>query len=50
MTLKVDPQFVRSNEMKMLLGSAKHLEGVIGKLEWRSLQETLQWMMGELPQ
>ena len=48
MAVKVNPQFVRSNEIKTLSGSAKHLEGAIGKLDWRSLQETLQWMMGQV--
>ena len=46
MTVQVNTQYVRSNEIKMLSGSAKHLEGAIGQLEWRSLEKTLQWMLG----
>ena len=46
MAVKVNPQFVRSNEIKMLSGSSHLLEQTIGKIDWRSLEKTLQWMMG----
>jgi nucleoside-diphosphate-sugar epimerase len=43
--IKVNPQFVRSNEILRLCGSSQCLEQAIGKIEWRSLEETLQWML-----
>jgi len=45
MTVQVNPQFVRGNEIKTLSGSSHLLEQTIGKIDWRSLEKTLQWMM-----
>lgn len=45
MAIEVNPQFVRNNEIKTLCGNSEHLEQTIGKIQWRSLQETLQWML-----
>jgi len=45
MAIKVNPQFVRSNEIMTLSGSSQLLEGAIGKITWRSFEETLQWML-----
>ena len=50
MAVQVNPQFVRSNEIKTLSGSSHLLEQTIGKIDWRSLEKTLQWMMGEQSQ
>ncbi len=43
-TVKVNPAFVRANEVRSLLGSAERLRSIIG--EWTSppLLETLEWM------
>ena len=49
MAITVNSQFVRSNEIITLSGSPDHLENAIGKLEWRSLEETLRWMLGVAP-
>jgi nucleoside-diphosphate-sugar epimerase len=42
--VKVNPSFVRANEVRSLLGSAERLRSLIG--EWSSppLAETLEWM------
>lgn len=42
--VKVNPAFVRANEVRSLLGSAERLHSIIG--EWTSppLHETLEWM------
>lgn len=45
MAIEVNPQFVRNNEIKILCGNSEHLEQTISKIQWRSLQETLQWML-----
>lgn len=45
MAIEVNPQFVRSNEIVTLCGSSAFLEQAIGRIEWRSLEETLQWML-----
>jgi len=42
---RVNPNFVRSNEVKLLLGSPARLEAVIGPMEWIPLRETLTWML-----
>lgn len=46
MAIEVNPQFVRNNEIVKLCGSPDHLEQAIGKVQWRALEETLQWMLG----
>jgi nucleoside-diphosphate-sugar epimerase len=43
--IEVNPQFFRSNEIVTLCGSSAVLEQAIGRIEWRSLEETLQWML-----
>jgi len=43
--IKVNPQFVRSNEIVRLCGSSQCVEQAAGKIAWRPLEETLQWML-----
>lgn len=45
MEVRVNPAFVRSDEVKTLAGSATRLEGIIGKLVDIPLPETLRWML-----
>jgi nucleoside-diphosphate-sugar epimerase len=45
MEVKVNPEFVRANEVRSLCGSAAKLRGVIGALHAISLEETLSWML-----
>jgi nucleoside-diphosphate-sugar epimerase len=45
--IEVNPQFVRQNEIITLSGSSQLLEQTLGTIAWRSLDETLQWMLGE---
>ncbi len=42
--VRVNPDFVRGNEVKRLQGSAGKLEALIGELPRISLRETLAWM------
>jgi len=44
--IKVNPAFVRSNEIHRLCGSPAKLHGVVGDLALPALQDTLQWMLG----
>jgi nucleoside-diphosphate-sugar epimerase len=44
--IKVNPAFVRSNEIHRLCGSSAKLHGVVGDLALPALQDTLQWMLG----
>jgi nucleoside-diphosphate-sugar epimerase len=44
--VRVNPAFVRANEVKRLLGSAAKLERAIGTLPRVPLEETLRWMYG----
>jgi GDP-6-deoxy-D-talose 4-dehydrogenase len=45
MEVRVNPAFVRADEVKTLAGSAAKLESVIGKLVDIPLPETLRWML-----
>ncbi len=42
--VRVNPEFVRDNEVKVLLGSRAKLEKIIGTVEDIPLVETLRWM------
>ena len=41
---KVNPQFVRANEIFRLAGDPRKLESCIQPIAWRSLEDTLGWM------
>ncbi|HEX6705404.1 MAG TPA: GDP-mannose 4,6-dehydratase [Albitalea sp.] len=43
--VRVNPAFVRPNEVKMLLGSRARLEACIGRLDPFELRDTLHWML-----
>lgn len=43
--IKVNPAFVRANEVHSLCGNPAKLEACIGKLKHPSLEETLRWML-----
>jgi len=43
--VRVNPAFVRPDEVKSLRGSAAKLEGVIGPLDMPPFEETLRWML-----
>ena len=45
MEVRVNPDFVRSNEVRSLCGSAAKIESVIGPLHHVPLEETLNWMI-----
>jgi nucleoside-diphosphate-sugar epimerase len=42
--VRVNPAFVRANDVKRLQGGAGKLQGVVGSLERIPLRETLRWM------
>ena len=46
--VRVNPAFVRANEVKRLVGSPEKLRQWIGEPSHYELRETLQWMLGEL--
>ena len=43
--VRVNPSFVRADEVKTLCGSAAKVEGVIGPLAMPPFEETLRWML-----
>lgn len=43
--IRVNPDFVRANEVKRLCGDPAKLEACIGKIEYPPLEDTLQWML-----
>ena len=45
--IKVNPSFVRANEVRSLLGSAGHLRNLIGEWDTPPLRKTLEWMYSE---
>jgi nucleoside-diphosphate-sugar epimerase len=45
MAVKVNPQFVRANEILRLSGDPRKLESCIKPIAWRSLEDTLGWML-----
>ena len=42
--IRINPEFVRANEVKKLVGSRAKLESAIGPVESIPLQDTLRWM------
>lgn len=43
--VRVNPAFVRADEVKVLVGSAARLEALIGPLAMPPLEDTLRWML-----
>ena len=43
--VRINPAFVRANEVKRLQGSRARLEATIGPVQDIALQETLRWML-----
>lgn len=43
--VRVNPAFVRNNEVKSLWGSAAHLRELIGNWQTPDLEDTLRWML-----
>lgn len=44
-TIKVNPEFVRQNEIKSLCGINKNLKNLIGGWHQYTIQDTLRWML-----
>jgi nucleoside-diphosphate-sugar epimerase len=45
MNVRVNPAFVRANEIAILSGSPKKIEALLGPLSHPSLEDTLSWML-----
>lgn len=45
MNVKVNPAFIRANEIEVLSGSAKKIETLLGPLSHPTLEATLAWML-----
>jgi nucleoside-diphosphate-sugar epimerase len=45
--VRVNPAFVRANEIKVLYGNRSRLDAAIGPRNLHSLEQTLQWMLAE---
>ena len=43
--VKVNPAFVRANDVKILCGDSTRLQSLIGNCDSPSLEDTLRWMM-----
>ena len=43
--VRVNPAFVRQNEVKTLLGSRAKLDAVVGEVPEITLRDTLRWML-----
>jgi nucleoside-diphosphate-sugar epimerase len=43
--VKVNPAFVRANEINILFGSSRKVESLLGPLKHPSLKDTLSWML-----
>ena len=43
--VRVNPAFVRQNEVKTLLGSRARLDAVVGEVPEIALRDTLRWML-----
>lgn len=48
--IRVNPDFVRANEVQRLCGNPAKLEACIGKVEHATLEDTLEWMLQSAPQ
>ncbi len=46
MEIRVNPEFVRANEVKILRGSRTKLEATVGQVQDYPLEATLRWMLG----
>lgn len=46
--IKVNPAFVRNNEIHRLCGSPAKLLNIVGDIPLPALQDTLQWMLGAI--
>ncbi len=44
--IRVNPAFVRANEVKVLVGDNRRLRGLIGSWEPVPMEQTLRWMLG----
>lgn len=47
--VRVNPNFVRKNEIEVLAGNPEKLEKCIGEVNWRPLEDTLNWMLEKTP-
>jgi GDP-D-mannose dehydratase len=45
MEVRVNPAFVRANEVRLLIGSRARLEQLVGSLPDIAFEETLRWML-----
>jgi nucleoside-diphosphate-sugar epimerase len=46
-TIRVNPDFVRANEVRSLWGSPARFEKIVGPLDMPPLEQTLRWMLEE---
>lgn len=46
MAVRVNPAFVRTNEVRSLCGDPSHLRALIGNWDTQPLEDTLGWMLG----